>query len=197
MDDEVKARARPKAQNSLAANEMDKAEKQFEKFDDDIKSMTLDRMNEAPKQETEPKTKLSQNDISKSKDVYLKPKRSIGCADKFNENYRSEYDFAKEYVHFVAEHKEIIGERIDMWTKPFAGLPAEWWEIPTGKPIWAPRYVAEQIKRKNYHRLKMTESSTGSDQQGNQYYGQMAVDETIQRLDAVPVSTRRSVFMGA
>ncbi len=198
MADEVKSQGRPKAQNSLAASEMDKAEKQFEKFDEEIKSMTLDRMNEAPKLETEPQTKLSQNELAKAKEIHLKPVRAIGAREKFNENYRSEYNFAKEPVHFIAEHKEIIGEKIEMWTKPFAGIPAEYWEIPTGKPVWAPRYVAEQIRARNYHRLKMNETTgqTGSDGAG-QYYGQIAVDTTVQRLDAVPVSTRRSVFMGA
>ena len=38
--------------------------------------------------------------------------------------------------------------------------------------------------------------STGSDGMG-QYYGAMAVDNIIQRLDALPVSSRKSVFMGA
>ncbi len=36
----------------------------------------------------------------------------------------------------------------------------------------------------------------GSDGMG-QYYGSMAVDTTIQRLDALPASTRKSIFMGA
>ena len=37
----------------------------------------------------------------------------------------------------------------------------------------------------------------GGDERGNQYYGSMAVDTTIQRLDALPVSTNKSIFMGA
>jgi len=31
--------------------------------------------------------------------------------------------------------------------KPFPGMPAEEWAIPTNKPINGPRYVAEQIKK--------------------------------------------------
>lgn len=190
-------KSKPKAQSSLAEKELDKAEAQFKEFDDQIKEMTFDRMNEAPKIAHEPQTKLSQKDIQKSKDTYLTPKRTIGSKDKFNEDFRKEYEFQKEYVNFTAENHEIIGETIDMWTKPFAGIPAEWWEIPCNKPIWAPRYVAEQLKRCTYHRLKMVENQmTGSDGRG-QYFGQMAADTTIQRLDAIPVSSRRSVFMGA
>jgi len=189
--------SKAKASSSMAQKELDKAEKQFEAFDKEVKEMTLDRMNVAPKQEMEPQTKLSQKDVEKSKDIYLKPFRSIGCRDKFNEDYRSDYNFSKEYVHFTAENKEIIGEDIDMWTKPFAGMPAEWWKIPVNKPVWAPRYVAEQLKRKNYHRLVMQENrSIGADGMG-QYYGSMAADTTIQRLDAIPVNPRKSVFMGA
>lgn len=188
---------KPKASTSLAQKELDKAEKHFEKFDNEIKSMTMDRMNAAPKEETEPQTKLSAKEIEKSKDIYLKPKRTIGCRDKFNEEYRKEYEFQKEYVHFIAENNEIIGETLDFWTRPFAGMPAEEWEVPVNKPVWAPRYVAEQIKRKYYHRLTMRENQvTGADGMG-QYYGTMAVDTTIQRLDARPVSSRKSVFMGA
>ena len=182
--------------NSTGQKELDKIEKQFDAFDNQVQSLTLDRMNMAPKAEQEQQTKLSQKDIEKSTDTYLKPFRSIGSREKFNENYREEYNHAKEYVHFFAENKEIIGETIDMWTKPFAGVAAEWWKIPCNKNIWAPRYVAEQLKRAYYHRLTMQQNvGTGSDGAG-QYYGAMAVDSTVQRLDAIPVSTRKSIFMG-
>ncbi len=188
---------RPKGTSSLADQEMDKAEKQFQEFDNQVKEMTLDHMNKAPKKDIEPQTKLSQNEIAKSKDIYLKPDRIIGCRDKFNEDYRDEYNFAKEYVQFTAENKEIIGETIEIWTRPFAGMPAEFWKVPTNKPLWGPRYLAEQIKKCSYHRLIMQPHTiTGADGMG-QYYGQMAADTTIQRLDAIPVSSRKSVFMGA
>lgn len=196
MEETTATRGRPKAQTSLAQQELDKAEKQFEAFDSEVKSMTMDRMNAAPKQEVEQQTKLSQNQIANSKDIYLKPVKTIGCRDKFNENYREEYEFAKQYVNFIAENKEIIGEELDFWTRPFGGMPAEEWKVPCNKPVWAPRYVAEQIKRKYYHRLTMQQTTAGSDGMG-QYYGTMAVDTTVQRLDAIPVSSRKSVFMGA
>ncbi len=187
---------KPKAQSSLAEKELEKVEKQFEEFDANVKEMTMDRMNAAPKPETEPQTLMAQKDLAKTNDIYLKPIRSIGSKEKFNERFREEYNFFKEYVQFIAENNEIRGDGIEMWTKPYPGLPAENWKIPTNKPVWAPRYVAEQIKRKFYHRLVMQDTVTDSDGAGR-YYGQMAVDTTIQRLDARPVSTRKSVFMGA
>lgn len=187
---------KPKVSTGLAEQELDKAQAQFEKFDDQVKEMTMDRMNMAPKADIEPQTKMAQVDIEKSNKIYLKPSKSIGCRDKFNESFRSQYEFDKEYVHFTAENKEIIGEKIEIWTRPYSGMPAEFWEVPVNKPVWGPRYLAEQIKRKFYHRLVMQENKiSGSDANG-QYYGSMAVDTTIPRLDCYPVSTRKSIFMG-
>lgn len=186
---------RPKI-NSESEKELDKVEKQFEKFDEEVKALTVDRMNMAPKPDVEPQTKLSQKQIEKNNDIYLKPITKIGSPEKFNERYRDDYNFSKEYVNFIAENKEIIGETIEMWTKPFAGVPAEFWKIPVNKPVWGPRYVAEQLKRKYYHRM-VTQDKPYNAEGGMTYYGCMAVDTTIPRLDAHPVSNRRSVFMGA
>lgn len=188
---------KPKPTSSLAEKELDKAEAQFQVFDDSVKQMTLDRMNEAPKQETEPLYKISQQEIDKSKDIYLKPQTAIGSREKFNEKFRENYNYAMEYVRFIPENKEIIGESIELWTKPFPGMPAEYWKIPVGKPVWGPRHLAEQITKARYHRLVMRENiTTGADGFG-QYYGTMAADTTIQRLDAIPVSPKKSIFMGS
>jgi len=191
------AKNKPKPTSSLAEKELDKAQEQFEKYDKDIQSMTRDRMNQAPKEEVEPQTKIAQADLAKIPDTYLKPHRVIACRDKFNEKFRAAYEFDKEYVQFIAENKEIKGETIDMWTRPYGGMPAEWWKIPVNKPVWAPRYVAEQVKSRAYHRLVMDETRTAGADGMAQYYGTMAVDTTVQRLDAIPVSNRKSIFMGA
>ncbi len=203
----VETEKRPKKLNSLGNKELDKAEEQFKDFEKDVSSMTLDRMNQAPKKEVEQQTKLSQSDIEKSKEIYLKPKKTLGPGinpktgerEKFNERFREEYEFAKEYVQFIAEHKECPGDTIkDIWTKAFPGTNCEMWDVPVNKVVWGPRYLAEQIKNAKYHRLKMEETVTrGGDERGNQYYGSMAVDSIVQRLDAIPVSNRKSVFMGA
>ncbi len=187
---------RPKSMNSSSEKELDKAEDQFKAFDENIKSMTMDRLNETPKPDVEPQTKISSADLDKKTDVYLKPDKMVSSRDKFNEKFRKQYEFDKEYVHFIAENKEIIGETIEIWTRPYGGMNAEFWKVPCNKPVWGPRYLAEQIKRKFYHRLTMQQSTVGADGMG-QYYGQMAVDTSIQRLDARPVSSRKSVFMGA
>lgn len=187
---------RPKKVSDVADKELDKVEKHFDEFDSSVKKMTLDHTREAPKHDIEPQTKLSQRELEKTKDVYLKPHRTIFSKDKFNEKYREDYNFAKEYVHIIAENNEIKGETIDMWTKPFAGVPAEEWLVPTNKPVWVPRYVAERIKGCEYSKFSMDNKTTGAD--GNaQYYGTMSVETKVARLDARPVGARKSIFMGS
>lgn len=185
--------------------ELDKLQEQFQKFDDQIKELTLDQMNKAPILETEPQSKLSSGQIANSKDIYLKPNRTIGPGvhpktgerEKFNEKFRPDYNFQKEYVHFTAFNNEIVGEEIEIWTKPFGGINCEFWKVPCNKPVWGPRYLAEQIRSKTYHKMVMDQKViTGSDGAG-QYYGAMAVQNTVHRLNAEPVSAKKSVFVSA
>lgn len=193
-----------KKHKSSSQKELDKAAEQFKKFDDNINSMTMDRMNTTPKEESAPQTKMSSKEQREANDVYLKPIKTIFAVDaksgkgqKFNEEFRKQYEFDKEYVQFIAENKETPGEIIDIWTRPYGGLPAEEWKVPTNKPVWGPRYLAEQIKRKSYHRLKMENTTITESNHVGQMYGALAVDSTIQRLDAHPVKKNKSVFMGA
>ena len=52
---------------------------------------------EAPKEEVEAQTKLSSKEIAKSKDIYLKPIKTISRSkeSKFNEKFRNDWNFAK------------------------------------------------------------------------------------------------------
>lgn len=176
--------------------EIDKAQNQFDQFKNEVESLTLDRMNEAPVEEREQQTKLSSKEIEKTKHVVLKPKRTISSKEKFNEKLRDDYNFAKELVTFIAENNEIIGETIDLWTKPFPGMPAEEWEVPTNKPVVGPRYLAERIKGCTYHRLVMENKPISMDGNGT-YYGNLVADTIKHRLDAHPVSDKKTIFMGA
>ncbi len=183
--------------NISKSTELQAAQDQFDAFDQNIKELTQDRMNQAPKLEVEAQTKLSQKEIANSKDIYLKPDKTVASRDKFNEKFRDSYNFAKEYVCFMAENREIIGETIEMWTRPFGGMPAEFWKVPVNKPVWGPRYLAEQIKKCAYHRLVMQQNVVTESSGYGQMYGALAADTIVQRLDAMPASTRKSVFMGA
>lgn len=193
----TKLKSKPNLAHSESQKQLDQAEKDFQKFDENIKEMTLDRMNKAPVKEAEPQTNISATDIQKSPDVYIKPKRAISSKEPFNEKWRESYKFSSEYVQFIAQNNEILGEAIELWTKPYPGVPAQEWRIPVNKPVWAPRFVAERIKGCKYHKLTMQQTTTtGSDGMG-EYYGAMAVDSAVQRLDAIPVNQQKSVFMGA
>lgn len=182
--------------DSFGSKELDRAQEKFESFQEEIKTLTQDKMNEAPKEETEPQTKMTAEQWKKADEIYLKPKRVMPPSanpkginagklmDVFNEKFRDQYNYDKTYVRFIAENNEIIGETIHTWTRPYPGIPAEEWEVPVNKPVWGPRYLAEQIKRKCYHVLSMNDHQvTGQDQVGS-YTGGIVVKNTKQRLDA-------------
>lgn len=187
-----------------ASQELENAGKKFDEFEKNIKDLTLDRMNQAPVAETEPQTRLSQKDLAKAKDIYLKPKRTYppgvnpktGEREKFNERFRDEYNYQREYVCFIAEHNEIRGETIELTLKKFPGTPIEDWAIPVNKPVWAPRMVAERISECKYHRLSMVDRPT-NEADGMTFYGTIVADNTVNRLDARPASTNKSIFVGA
>jgi hypothetical protein len=187
---------RPKI-NSAAEKELDKCEVQFKAFDDQVKELTMDRMNLVPHVQQDGQTKMAQSDIKKSPDIYLKPHNYVASREKFNERFRKDYEYDKEYVQFIAENVEIRGESIELWSKPYPGCPAEFWKIPVNKPIWAPRYISDQLKRKFHHKLIMQESQTSGSDHNGQYYGRMAVDTTVQRLDARDIVSRTSVSMAS
>lgn len=175
--------------------QLERALSRLDEAQEQIKSLTLDRSKQAPVKESEPQVKLSQKEINAAKEIYLKPNRTVSSRERFNEDFRSEYEFAKEYVCFIAENKELIGSAIEIWTKPFPGLPAEEWVVPVNKPVWGPRYLAEQIKRKTYSRLKMDENTlTGQTDGVASYTGAVVVEEQIQRLDCRPATTKKSIF---
>ncbi len=187
---------KPRSSNPLVQNELNKIETHFESIDSSIKEMTLDKLKNVPLQETEPQTKMSSRELSNSKDIYLKPYRTVSCRDKFNEKFRARFEYSKEYVEFVAEHKELIGEIIEIWTRPYGGMHAEFWNVPTNKPVWGPRYLAEQISSKSYNVIEMQENKmSGSDGHG-QYYGVLTVTTKKKRLDAYPTNTKQKSRFG-
>jgi hypothetical protein len=194
--------ARPKV-NSAGQQELDKAQEKFEKFETEVKNLTLDQMNKAPHEDVEPQTKMSSREFHEAPEIYLKPVKTIApgpipktgeMTDKFNEKYRDAWEFDKQYVRFIAENMEDIGGTITIWTRPYGGLPAEMWEVPTNKPIWGPRYLAEQIKRKCFHRLVMNDHrQTGSDHTGT-YVGGIVADTIKHRLNAQPAPKAQMSF---
>ena len=76
-------------------------------------------------------------------------------------------------------------------------MPAEFWKVPANTPVWGPRYLAERIKDCTYSVLTMNENKVTGTNMFGQEYGQIVVESKKQRLDAHPVSQRKSIFMGA
>jgi len=189
-----------KAKSSEAEKELTRLEGEFNSFKENLETLQAS-VKDAPLLQTEEQTKMSTKEKQEYPKEYLKPKKTMGASkEAFNEKFRKDYEFKKEYVNFIAENKEIIGETIELWTKPFPGVPAELWMVPVNKPVWGPRYLAEQIKGAQYHIFKMEDrvynqsSMSGAEMQ---YHGSMAVKNTVQRLDAHPVSQKKSMFMGS
>ncbi len=175
---------------------IEKAAAEFDAFDEHVKSLTTDELSKAPLLETEPQVKLSNREMAKMDGIVLKPDRRINSKENFNEKFRNEYDFKNEMVPFMAENKEIIGETIELWTKPFPGISAEFWKVPVNKKVWGPRYLAEQISSKSYTRLTMEDRVVSSDGMGS-YTGQMVATNRIQRLDARPARGSAQVAMAS
>ena len=204
LEQEVKrGPGRPPKVDLQGHKELEKVESQINSQLEPIKN--FGHINAHPNHNVEPQTKLSSTDIEKSNQIYLKPIHTVppgvnpktGVREAFNEKFRSSYEFDKQYVQFISEHKELLGENIEIWTKPYPGINAEEWKIPTNKPVWGPRYLAEQIKRKFYRKLTMKQDKiVGSDGHGS-YYGAIEVESTVPRLDCFPVNNRKSIFMSA
>lgn len=178
--------SKPKV-NSESQKQLDKAEEQFEAFETQVKSMTVDHMNKAPVFDQEPQTKLSTRELNKADALHLKPVRSINSKESFNEKYRAEHTEAWKYVRCVVENNEIIGESIEVWTKRFAGDSAHFWRVPVNKPVYIPKLLAEQLASCKYHRLIMDQSQISAADGMGTYMGSMVVDQTKHRIDCRPV----------
>ena len=190
---------KPKMQTVSAEKELDRVEEQFKDFDNQVKELTHDRMKLVPKPEHEQQTKISQIEMDNFPGIYLKPCNFVADKMPFDEKYRKSYNYDKEYVQFIPENVECKGDIIELWTKPYRGVPAEFWKVPVNVPVWGPRYLKEQLQRKFHHKLEMKESAESSNYTGSsnfgRHYGKIVADTTIQRLDAREVSTRRNFSM--
>lgn len=145
----------------------------------------------------DPIHRLSDREVVESRAIYLKPSKSVADTQPFNEKYRKDYEYDAEIVCFIAEHHELIGAHIETWTKKYAGIAAEFWEVPTGKVVYGPRYLAERISGCSYRRLK-AENRVVDNGYGGQIVGGLAVETVVNRLSAQPANQgKKSIFMSA
>jgi hypothetical protein len=185
--DAPKEMERPKV-NSEAQKELDKAEVRFEEYQNQLKK--LDPFDRTKDVETEPQTKLSTKEAKYADALYIKPARSIASKEKFNEQYRKAWEHDWEYVKCVVENNEIVGEKIETWTKRYAGDPAHFWILPSNKPIYIPRLLAKQISQCKYVRYVAQDPriTGGGDGVSSGYFTDMVAETVKHRLDARPLS---------
>lgn len=167
------------------SKELEKAQENLDNFTEQAKAAGADLSQNFPVNEVEQQTQLSTKEINKDDGLVLKPTRTLGSREPFNEVYRKQFEYGSERVRFIAENYEIIGDTIELWTKKFPGQPAEFWTVPVNKVVIGPRYLAEQIATKSYIRLKTEDAVTSST--GNATFtGQVVASHKVQRLDARP-----------
>lgn len=169
-----------------APKEVEQAIVQFDAFEKQLRSLSNQPLGQAP--ETEAQTKLSSREANREDLPYIKPSRTIASSEKFNDKYKAQFEYAKQYVRVIAENNEIIGEAIEVWTKPFPGVAAEFWKVPVNRPIMIPRYVASQISTRQYVQYSMTEPKMTGTEGGHQFYSGMIGKDIKRRLDCRPTA---------
>lgn len=185
---------RPKV-NAEGQKELSVVENQIKDIQEKNQSLDYDQRLAAPKNEIEQQTKIAQSEIDKLPEIYLKPKRSFPPREKFNEKFRDEYNYQREYIQFIAENYEVIGESVDFWIKKFPGTPCEEWVLPVNKPVWAPRYVKERLEECGYTVFKASQSL--KTQEGINYEGYLEIQERKNRLNARDISKKKNIYMGS
>lgn len=179
---------KPEFSDSFSNRELEKVKKQCDALEEQIKSITLDRMRLTPSEETEQQTKISKREAARADAPYIRPTRSIQSKEQFNETFRNQHTRAWEYVKCIVENKELIGEKVEFWTKKFPGDAAHFWQVPVNIPVQIPRMCAERLAGCSYHRLKMEQTSQPlGDSNFSETTGKIVADTTVQRIDCRPV----------
>lgn len=180
--------------DATAQKELDKIDNHFNEA---VKSLAEKVANPPKLVEEEQQTKLSSREVNSFDAPYIKPTRQIASKEQFNEKYRAQYDFDKEYIRAIAENLELVGTTCEFWTKPYPGLPAQFWQVPVNKPVMIPRYVAKRLAECSYIRYMADDNrnqATGTEG-GHQFYTNMIARETRRRLDCRPAgNTMISMF---
>lgn len=176
----------------VTAQGLKELDKVAEQLDSNVEKMASGDL-PAKNIETEQQTKISTREAQTCDAPYLKPERNFDCKAKFNEKYRAAWEHDRQYVRAIAENYEIVGESIAVWTKPYAGVPYEFWKVPVNKPIMIPRHLANQLASRKYIRYVMSENKVTSQDGYGTYTGAMEQKEYRSRLDARPISSNVTV----
>lgn len=186
---------RPRKIKSVSELELQKAEKTFESFSDQVKELSSPPLSESTlekrKEDADFQTKLSKQEIKHDKTPYLKPERYISSSpkEKFNPLWEKLRERDREYVKVIVENNEVKGESVALWYKKWPTDNAEFWQVPVNKPVYIPRGVADQLAKCRYNRLTTAERpmqqvlAEASAEGGIGISQTLVVKETHRRID--------------
>jgi hypothetical protein len=175
---------KPKLASGFAQKEVDRLETEFDAKAVQMASLTQDAMNEAPVNELEPQTKMTKAKILEADAPKIVPSMTRTANGKKKPEQDAIRKRGWEYIRVIAENVELPGEKIEFWHKPmWAGEDCHFWQIPVNRPIYVPRFVAEHIRSRKYHRLTMQNEMTVETNQFGEMKGKLIATEVRQRLD--------------
>lgn len=177
--------------------EIESINKQMDSVQKDLSSLTPDRLSLAPLTETTPQTLMSSRQVQMLDPRYIKPSRSQTPNGKPKASQNALRDKAWEYVNCMVENKEVPGETACFWLKPpISGEFCYYWEVPVNIPVQLPRFVADHLSKRYYHRMRMEDRPVTHQGFVSESSGAIIITETKNRIDCRPVSQNLNFAMG-
>ena len=109
----------------------------------------------APEVEQQPAVEMSYKDFKATDAPVITFSRAFAAPGKPNPKCEAERRRGWQYVKCICENFEVFGETIELWQCRWPGDPHSFWQVPVNKPIYLPRFVAEHLASRKYHRFKM------------------------------------------
>ena len=179
---------KPKLASGFAQKEVDRLDDEFKAKAEQAASLTQDDLAKAPMKQEDVEPFRPKKEILEAPVPRIVPTFSRSPNGKKKPEQDSLRRRAWEYVKVICSNAEIPGEQIEFWHKPaISGEECNYWQIPADRPVLIPRHVAEHIKSRKYHRLKMQEEITVERSGMGEFKGKMVAEHTLQRLDCTPV----------
>lgn len=189
---------KPKVQSPELKKEIDKLDTSLNAMHTEAKQDNDVSFIQTHNYDLEEQTKKSSRELSKENIIHLTPSKWLADGQKFNEAFRKDWEFAKMRVNFIAEHREMKGERVELWTHEFGGVGAEFWRVPVNCVVNGPRYLAEQM-HKNGYKSKVMDEHALKDRLTSENYNEDHVpfgkDVFKKRINAQPYVARTTISM--
>lgn len=157
---------KPQLSSGKAQQEIDRVEAQLDAAKEAIDNLSIDKIeSEAPQaEELEQQTKISKKQEREYDAPVIKPFSSEPSPGMRNPKFQEvikrcakKTAKAKELVRVIVENNEVIGETVEAWIGTLPGEPVTRWIVPVNMPIYIPRFVAEHLASRKYHRIKMAD----------------------------------------